>query len=52
MVNMNLDNMSQEHTAVRKVDEAVQIDVVVDYDRTGRVPKSWRKAPPRPEKRA
>lgn len=35
-VNVNLDNMFARNVLpVRKVDEAVQIDVVVDYDRTG-----------------
>ena len=35
-VNVNLDNMFARNVMpVRKVDEAVQIDVVVDYDRTG-----------------
>lgn len=35
-VNVNLDNMfARNIMPVRKVDESVQIDIVVDYDRTG-----------------
>jgi hypothetical protein len=45
-VNVNLDNMFARNVMpVRKVDEAVQIDVVVDYDRTGPGAKVVAKGP-------